>query len=494
MRRSDWVWLGAILSTALLLRLINLNSGLWFDEIVTLVEFVRLPVTELLTTLTSLNNHLFYSLQAKASIAVLGESAWALRLPAVLFGVASIAALWWIARRLVTASEANMAALLMAVSYHHVWFSQNARGYTGLMFWALVGAALFIEGISRPSWRVWTVYSCVIAAAGYTHLSAVFFFAVHGVLYAALLGWQFHVGKRVSDFKPLAGFALGAVLIVLLHAPMLPELYHNVTSMGIPASAASQPAPTEWKNPVWTVLEILRNLQGLGVIATIGLPVVLILTAVGAWSLSRRHPLFVAIFLTHIPLTLVFLLLLSFRIWPRYFFIDFGFIFLCIVHGVFVLSAHLAQSVRVLNAWRTKTEMLGLFASMTAVLCSLLLLSPNYRFPKQDFLGALKFVEAARAPEDTVAAIGLAGYAFSKYYAPKWQAVGSWREVERLRSTSARTWLVYTSELQIAADNPEVLKRVESEFELMARLPGTLGDGAVFVYRSRAPGDRKQFF
>jgi hypothetical protein len=46
----------------------------------------------------------------------------------------------------------------------------------------------------------------------------------------------------------------------------------------------------------------------------------------------------------------------------------------------------------------------------------------------------------------------------------------------------------------MAADNPEVLKHVESEFELMARLPGTLGDGAVFVYRSRPRDDRKQFF
>src|SRR5262245_47602692 len=180
---------------------------------------------------------------------------------------------------------------------------------------------------------------------------------------------------------------------------MLPEVYQNVTSMGIPASAAPQTAPTEWKNPIWTVFEILRNLQGLGLIATIGLPAVLVLAAVGAWSLSRRHPLFVAVFLTHIPLTLLFLLVLSFRIWPRYFFIDLGFIFLCVVHGVFVASAYIAQSVAMLRPWRTKTEMLGMFASMTAALCSLTLLGPNYRFPKQDFLGARSFVERSRAPQ-----------------------------------------------------------------------------------------------
>src|SRR5262245_4714243 len=155
MRSSDVVWLCSILGVAFTLRLIKLDSALWFDEIATLVEFVRLPTMQLLTTLTSMNNHVLYSLEAKATIAVFGESAWSLRLPAMLFGVASIWALWWLARRLVTASEANMAALLMAVSYHHIWFSQNARGYTGLMFWSLIGSALFIRGITQPGWRAW---------------------------------------------------------------------------------------------------------------------------------------------------------------------------------------------------------------------------------------------------------------------------------------------------------------------------------------------------
>ena len=63
----------------------------------TLVEFVRLPVREIVTTYTSLNNHVLYSLLAHASVGLFGESAWTLRLPAVLFGIASIWLLWWLA-------------------------------------------------------------------------------------------------------------------------------------------------------------------------------------------------------------------------------------------------------------------------------------------------------------------------------------------------------------------------------------------------------------
>ena len=104
-RRWEWLCLGCILCIALVLRSINLNSGLWYDEIVTLVTYVRLPTYDLITTYSSLNNHILYSLTAQATVAVFGESAWAIRLPAMLFGVASVAALWWLARQVVGRSE-----------------------------------------------------------------------------------------------------------------------------------------------------------------------------------------------------------------------------------------------------------------------------------------------------------------------------------------------------------------------------------------------------
>src|SRR5262245_17128800 len=137
MRRSDWIGLISIIVVALVLRAVRLGSGLWYDEIMTLVQFVRLPTRDVVTTLTSFNNHVLYTLEAQAAIAIFGESAWSLRLPAMIFGVACVGALWWLARHVVSAAEANIAALLLAVSYHHIWFSQNARGYTGMMFWSI---------------------------------------------------------------------------------------------------------------------------------------------------------------------------------------------------------------------------------------------------------------------------------------------------------------------------------------------------------------------
>jgi hypothetical protein len=65
-RKPDWVgrpwrgegWIVAMLvMVAAALRLYDLGDGLWYDEITTLVQYVRLPVGQILTTFDSQNQH-----------------------------------------------------------------------------------------------------------------------------------------------------------------------------------------------------------------------------------------------------------------------------------------------------------------------------------------------------------------------------------------------------------------------------------------------------
>ncbi len=496
MRRTDWLWLSGILAIALILRVIKLDAGLWYDEVLTLVDFVRLPTHELLTSYTTLNNHILYSLEAQGMVALFGESAWALRAPAVLFGVGSVWALWWLGSQVLSPWEARFSALLLAVSYHHIWFSQNARGYTGLIFWVLVATALFIRNIRRPSWASWVVYGFAVAVAMYTHLSAVFSFAAHGLVYLVLVARR-HLAlgataeivqdrfENISGLKPLFGFALGGALTLALYVVLIPQMIDAFGAMS--DSGSAEVTVKEWTNPLWTILEVLRNLQELGFVMSVGIPAVLVFLIIGVISLFRQHPVFTSFFIIHIPLTLVILLALSFRIWPRYFFIDLGFIFLFLVHGVFVVSDFLADKLQTQERWRVNGKSLSLLASSAAVICSLFLLPPNYRMPKQDFLGARNFIEATRGPGDVVASVGLAALPFSKYYAPAWNVIETSEDLGNLRARGARTWLVYAFSAHTKVHYPEILEKLETDFELAQKFSGTLGDGSVYVYRSRTP-------
>ncbi len=61
-RRLTIVILATILFTAFVLRLYGLNNGLWYDEIMTYVNYANTPFGEIITTFHSQNNHMLYSL------------------------------------------------------------------------------------------------------------------------------------------------------------------------------------------------------------------------------------------------------------------------------------------------------------------------------------------------------------------------------------------------------------------------------------------------
>ena len=138
-----WGWISLLVIVATVLRVLALNQQLWFDEIVTLLDSARAPIWQIAIHYGGQNQHMLYSVMAHGSIRLLGEQPWTLRLPAVFFGVASIPALYFFGRMLTTNREALFACALMTVNYQHVWFSQNARGYTGMLLWTLLGQHLF---------------------------------------------------------------------------------------------------------------------------------------------------------------------------------------------------------------------------------------------------------------------------------------------------------------------------------------------------------------
>ena len=148
------------------------------------------------------------------SILVFGEDAWSLRLPAVLFGIAGLWALYHFARRMAPGHEPLLAVSLLAVSYYHVWFSQNARGYTGLLFWAVLGSSLFVRNLQGPRIGLSVSYAAVMALALYTHLTALFVVAAHGLIYLYLLLWKSGLLRRVewSDLWPLISLVFCGML------------------------------------------------------------------------------------------------------------------------------------------------------------------------------------------------------------------------------------------------------------------------------------------
>jgi mannosyltransferase len=461
--------LAGIVVLAVAVRIPGLGDGLWYDEIETLVSYIRSPMGVILTTFDSKNQHMLFSLAARGSVRLLGESAWALRVPAMLFGVASVAALYWLGRLITGWKESVAAAAILAFSYHHVWFSQNARGYTGLLLWTLLGTGLLLQMLSDTRPRGWgrpLGYGLVMSLAMLTHATAVFVILSHALLVAGL-SLQRRPGLGSPAFVvPVLGLLLAGTLTLQLHALVLPQF---LDTMLAPTMAGTD---TEWKSPVWLVLESLRGLQrgvpggwaALAAGAAIG-----VTGLVDYWRQSR---LVTAAMLLPLALTVAAIMVMNHNLWPRFFFFGAGFGVLIVVRGLFVAP-------RLVLPDRTATAVAaGLVALFVLGNAALL---PRAWGPKQDFEGALEVVETRRASGDAVVVVDMTRLPYTQYLRSDWAVADGPAELTSIESQHARTWVVYTFPIRLSAVQPEIWARLQSDYTRVATLPGTVGSGEVVV-------------
>lgn len=480
----QWLVLVGISGVALALRLWALDSCLWFDEVLTLVDFVRRPFGQVVTSFPSQNQHMLFSVLAHWSIGVFGENAWALRLPSVAFGVASVWALFLLGRSVLGVREALLACALMTASYHHVWFSQNARGYTGLLFFSTLSTWLWIEGRSRRAWSRHISYAVTVALGMWTHLTMVFVPAVHALLHGVDVARRLRkdaapgaARQVVADsVRPVAAWLLAGSLTLQLYALSLPEFLrtglHEVS------------LESEWTNPLWVVAESLRSLQvGFGALAVVlgGLFV----AVVGWLSLARRDWMAACTLVLPPVLGGSLMLVLGHNLWPRFFFFSMGFALLIAVHGT-MTAPRLALAVlsRTPGGARVATTA-GLTLTGLMIAASALSLPRVYALPKQDFTGARDFVESVRHADDGVVAVGLAGLAYRRYFAPQWLLADTPEQLEDIRRSHSSVWLVYTIPVELKAYRPEIWRVVDRDFETVKVFPGTLGGGEVHVCREK---------
>ncbi|MBT8116293.1 MAG: glycosyltransferase family 39 protein, partial [Gammaproteobacteria bacterium] len=311
-----------ILILASALRGLSLDTDLWIDEVFTLVNFVRLPLGELVSDFTDDNQHLFLSVLSHLSVALFGESHWAVRLPAVIFGIGSI----WVTMRLAALvygyRTAVVTGLLLALSWHHIWFSQNARGYTILLFGTVLATDMLLRALRDGLWRYWVGYALIIAFSAWAHVTAVFVALAHGLVISLLLIWSGRLRRAV--WLPLTGFLLAAWFTLHLYALVLPQMLEFFSRPG----AGTGVTPLEWRNPLWLFNEVFERIGVPSAFGWAGMTGIMLVLTICAWWYLRREPLFVL--LAGLPGVLlgITMFLLGRNLWPRMFFNEIGFIIL----------------------------------------------------------------------------------------------------------------------------------------------------------------------
>jgi mannosyltransferase len=464
---------------ATVLRVIALDQQLWYDEIVTVVNSVRKPLGAILTTYTTQNQHTLYSILARICVVVFGEQRWALRLPAVVFGVASVPALYFFGRLIVSRREALLASALMVLSYHHVWFSQNARGYTGLLFWTLLTSYLFVRGAQQGKRGIWAGYGIAMALGLYTHLTMGFVALGHALVYLWIVAIHLRRSARVpkSAMPPILGFLLAGLLTAALYLPMASQLVSHSVGQAGPA------VQWEWKNPLWLLLETVRGLKMGAGGSSVALVFAALMGLTGLVSYWRKNRYIVGLMLLPCFITGGTMLVLEHNLWPRFFFFALGFAFLFLLRGAMVWADVAAR--RIGNEAQAGLRW-GTALGVLMVIGSAATLPPAYRYPKQDFVGAMKLVDTERRGEDSVATVGLTSFAYGRYFGRDWREIETPADLEALRAQGHPVWLIYAFPIYLQARYPEIWKEIQSDFVTVRVFRGTLAEGEIYVCQAVA--------
>jgi len=161
------LWL--IIIVAFFLRIYRLGyHDLWYDEIITIFKLPNLGFLRIW------NPPLYFAILA-GWVKIFGFSEISLRFPSLLFSLACIPIIFLLGKELFSRSVGLYATLIMALSPFHLWYAQEARAYSMMLFLSLLSAYFQFLFITRKQYKF--LYWCVISSmlGVYTHPYYIFF-------------------------------------------------------------------------------------------------------------------------------------------------------------------------------------------------------------------------------------------------------------------------------------------------------------------------------
>jgi uncharacterized membrane protein len=450
-----WVLL-AIIAVGAVLRFYRLGyQSFWIDELLTihaadLGESLSFP--EIFWNIQGPLHATLVNLVGRVST---GEVA--LRSMSAVAGVALIPVTYLLGKELVDRTTGLIAALLIAISPFSVWYSQELRNYSFVMFFSAV-STLVVWRIVEKNGRGWTLYVVTVVLGILSNFATGFLIVAHNV---------FAAGRAFSDRRLLGKWlaAYAAVVVLLIPSALGLLRWARVDSVSERVVVPSQADDEELLRgeTTFTPAAIPYSFVTMAYGSTFGpslrelhtgsparaymrhaalvAPAVLLMAAAWLLGLKRlllsRRALALVLAIVVVPLAgaaaLAILNIKPFN--PRY-------VSVMLPVLVVLAAAGIATLRRVGSA---------LLCGFIALFCVVSLANYYYRgdYRREDVRGAVRYVEEQERPRDLVLA-PVVGDVFDFYF-----------------RGDARLFIIYPGQ---AASDEEVSERIEAAIEGHGRL------------------------
>jgi mannosyltransferase len=178
---ADAALVAGITVLAAILRLQGIAAReLWFDETLS-VGVAKMPWPHLFLTLWYREaNGALYFLLLHFWLA-LGTTPGIIRGLSALFGVATVPVTYALGARFFGRKTGLIAAWFLALNAFHIRYSQEARGYSMVVFFGALATWLLLRNLEEPASAHWGLYAVACAAAVYSHMFGLLVVVVHGL-------------------------------------------------------------------------------------------------------------------------------------------------------------------------------------------------------------------------------------------------------------------------------------------------------------------------
>lgn len=214
---KPYVWVIGATALSFAFATYNLGSrSLWYDEAFS-VFTVQKDWTTFWTIVVNREGYQpLYLFLLKLWIP-LGDDETTLRFLSVLFSAASIPLIYLVGKELFDSRAGIVAAFLLGVNEFFIFFAQEARGYSLLLFLTLCSSHFAIRCVKSPSRKSWALYIMFSVLAVYAHLFGVWVLLFH----AASL---FFLPRKTIDWK---GISYSGVIIAMCILPLAFFIVNN---------------------------------------------------------------------------------------------------------------------------------------------------------------------------------------------------------------------------------------------------------------------------
>jgi uncharacterized membrane protein len=210
----------------------------WFDELVS-VEIAGLDPSEFVDYVLGVESNMaLYHAVLALWLRVGDDEAW-VRLPSIIFAVATLPFLYVLGRRLFDRITATLAVALMCVNVSYVGYARDARSYALTLLLVTASACFLVRGVQDRRARDWAGWMVLGALAVWAHLFA-------ALVVVAQIAWLLLERRSVPRREAVLAVAgIGALLVPVTLAVVLGGQSAQLDWLGRPG-LRQLPGLAEW--------------------------------------------------------------------------------------------------------------------------------------------------------------------------------------------------------------------------------------------------------